>query len=135
MEPESPAGAGQPGSPSAQPGPASPGGPPPGRPSAPPGPASAPPGPASAPPGAADGRPPRRPVGSNRMLRPPHPGRVRNPVWYALVTRAEHAEHQAESDVRNLPAWRRSTRGELRWPVSVSIIAAIVLQLLLPDQL
>jgi hypothetical protein len=69
------------------------------------------------------------------MLRPPHPGRVRNPVWYALVTRAEHAEQQAASDVRNLPAWRRSTRGELRWPVSVSIIAAIVLQLLLPDQL
>ncbi len=78
---------------------------------------------------------PRRPVGSNRMLRPPHPGRVRNPVWYALVTRAEHAEHEAAGDVRNLPAWRRSTRGELRWPVSISIIAAIVLQLLLPDQL
>ena len=44
--------------------------------------------------------PPPRPVGSNRMLRPPHPGRVRNPVWYALVTRAEHAEHEAVDDVR-----------------------------------
>ena len=44
--------------------------------------------------------PPPRPVGSNRMLRPPHPGRVRNPVWYALVTRAEHAEHEAVDDVQ-----------------------------------
>src|SRR5580693_2484085 len=128
MEPEPPSGTGEPGRPSAQLGPAGPDGPAPRR-------AGGPPGPAGAPPGAADGRPPRRPVGSNRMLRPPHPGRVRNPVWYALVTRAEHAEQQAASDVRNLPAWRRSTRGELRWPVSVSIIAAIVLQLLLPDQL
>ena len=69
------------------------------------------------------------------MLRPPHPGRVRNPVWYALVTRAEHAEHAAETDVRDLPAWRRSTRGEPRWPVTICIILAIVLQRLLPDQL
>ena len=28
------------------------------------------------------------------------PGRVRNPVWYALVTRAEHAEHEAVDDVQ-----------------------------------
>ena len=69
------------------------------------------------------------------MLRPPHPGRVRNPVWYALVTRAEHAEHEAATDVRDLPAWRRSTRGEPRWPVTICIIVAIVLQRLLPDQL
>ncbi|MGH3069743.1 MAG: hypothetical protein ACRDMI_14300 [Streptosporangiaceae bacterium] len=69
------------------------------------------------------------------MLRPQRPGRVRNPIWYALVTRAEQAEHAAEGSVRNLPAWRRSTRGELRWPVSLSVITAIVLQLLLPDQL
>ena len=69
------------------------------------------------------------------MLRPPHPGRVRNPVWYALVTRAEHAEHEAATDVRDLPAWRRSTRGEPRWPVTICIILAIVLQRLLPDQL
>jgi uncharacterized membrane protein len=69
------------------------------------------------------------------MLRPQRPGRVRNPVWYALVTRAEHIEHEAEDDVRNLPAWRRDTRGEPRWPVTISIIVAIVLQRLLPDQL
>ena len=70
------------------------------------------------------------------MLRPPHPGRIRNPVWYALVTRAERAEHDAVDDVEKaVPAWRRSTRGEPRWPVTISIIVAIVLQRLLPDQL
>jgi uncharacterized membrane protein len=70
------------------------------------------------------------------MLRPPHPGRVRNPVWYALVTRAERAEHEAVDDVQEaVPAWRRRTRGEQRWPVTISVIIAIVLQLLLPDQL
>ena len=80
--------------------------------------------------------PPPRPVGSNRMLRPPHPARVRNPVWYALVTRAEHAEHEAVDDVQQaVPAWRRRTRGEPRWPVTISVIVAIVLQLRLPDQL
>ena len=74
--------------------------------------------------------------GSNRMLRPPHPGRVRNPVWYALVHQAELAGHEAAGDVRKVvPAWRRSTRGEHRWPVTISVIIAIVLQRLLPDQL
>jgi uncharacterized membrane protein len=34
-----------------------------------------------------------------------------------------------------VPAWMRPTRGEHRWPVSVSVIAAIVLQLLLPARL
>src|ERR1700733_13581241 len=80
--------------------------------------------------------PPPRRVGSNRMLRPPHPGQVRNPVWYALVTRAERAEHEAVDDVQKAaPAWRRRTRGEPRWPVTISVIIAIVLQLRLPDQL
>ena len=92
------------------------------------------------------GRPVRRPeprtvtvrrglARGSRMLRPQRPGQVRNPVWYALVTRAEHVEHEAAGDVRNLPAWRRSTRGEPRWPVTISVIVAIVLQRLLPDQL
>src|ERR1039458_9237514 len=80
--------------------------------------------------------PPLRPAGSNRMLRPPRPGRVRNPVWHALVTRAEYAEHEAAGDAHKVvPAWRRRTRGEPRWPVTLSIIVAIVLQRLLPGQL
>jgi hypothetical protein len=33
------------------------------------------------------------------------------------------------------PAWRRPTRGEHRWPAVLAVIAAIVLQVLLPDQM
>jgi hypothetical protein len=69
------------------------------------------------------------------MLRPRRPGGVRNPVWHALVTRAEHVEREAEGSVHDLPAWRRRTRGEHRWPVTISVIVAIVLQLRLPGQL
>jgi uncharacterized membrane protein len=34
-----------------------------------------------------------------------------------------------------LPAWRRQTRGEHRWPVAVAIAVAVALQLPLPDRL
>jgi uncharacterized membrane protein len=34
-----------------------------------------------------------------------------------------------------VPAWLRKTRGERRWPVSLSVIVAIILQLLLPSHL
>jgi uncharacterized membrane protein len=33
-----------------------------------------------------------------------------------------------------LPAWRRVTRGEPRWPVSVAILAAVAMQLALPSR-
>jgi len=33
------------------------------------------------------------------------------------------------------PAWMRPTRGEHRWPVTLSVVAAIVLQILLPPRL
>jgi uncharacterized membrane protein len=33
-----------------------------------------------------------------------------------------------------LPAWRRVTDGEARWPVSLAVAIAITLQILLPDQ-
>jgi hypothetical protein len=58
---------------------------------------------------------------------------VRNPVWYALITRAQHAATEVEDFCP--PAWRRRTRGEKRWPVTITVIVAIVLQLRLPDQL
>jgi hypothetical protein len=35
----------------------------------------------------------------------------------------------------SMPAWRRPTRGEHRWPAVLAVIAAIVLQVLLPDQM
>ncbi|HEY5350900.1 MAG TPA: hypothetical protein VIK57_00425 [Streptosporangiaceae bacterium] len=127
MQPEPPPGA------SAHDGPAhdgpAPGAPAPGGPD-PEGPAPRPP----VPPEPATGQGPPGRLRASRM--PPRPGRVRNPVWYALVTRAEHAEQEALGDVhRAVPAWRRSTRGEHRWPVTISVILAIVLQRLLPDQL
>jgi len=34
-----------------------------------------------------------------------------------------------------IPAWLRATRGERRWPITASVIAAIVLQVLLPPHL
>ncbi len=34
-----------------------------------------------------------------------------------------------------VPAWRRRTRGEHRWPVTASVVVAIVLQMLLSDTL
>ncbi len=34
-----------------------------------------------------------------------------------------------------VPAWQRKTRGERRWPITLSVIGAIVLQLLLPPHL
>jgi uncharacterized membrane protein len=72
----------------------------------------------------------------NRLLGvPPHSVlAVCNSVWYGLITRADQVEHDAAHAV-HLPAWRRKTRGELRWPVSVTVVLAIVLQVLLPDQL
>ena len=62
---------------------------------------------------------------------PPPP---RHHVWYGLLHRAEAAAERVPANV-HLPAWRRHTRGEQRWPVTVSIVAAIVLQFVLPDEL
>jgi uncharacterized membrane protein len=60
--------------------------------------------------------------------------RVRWLVWYALLNKAEHAAVRG-AEATHMPAWRRRTRGEPRWPVTASVIAAIVLQTVLPDQL
>jgi hypothetical protein len=60
--------------------------------------------------------------------------RIRWVVWYGLVNKAEHAAVRGVEATR-MPAWRRRTAGEPRWPVTLSVIAAIVLQFVLPDQL
>jgi uncharacterized membrane protein len=44
------------------------------------------------------------------------------------------AERLPEGDVA-LPAWRRHTHGEQRWPGAVAILCMIVLQLFLPERL
>jgi len=38
----------------------------------------------------------------------------------SLQQPAQPVEHEAVGSARNLPAWRRSTRGEPRWPVTIS---------------
>jgi hypothetical protein len=48
-----------------------------------------------------------------------------------LEDRAGVALHQ----VRAIPAWRRRTQGELRWPVTVITVAGIVLQMAVPGRL
>jgi uncharacterized membrane protein len=65
------------------------------------------------------------------------PGRAphwpRSRVWYGLLNVAEHAVVVCAEEI--VPAWRRRTRGEPRWPMTLSVIAAVVLQTLLPGQL
>jgi uncharacterized membrane protein len=50
------------------------------------------------------------------------------------VHRAEHLAALYAQGIA-VPAWLRKTRGEHRWPVTLSVIAAIVLQVLLPPHL
>jgi uncharacterized membrane protein len=55
-------------------------------------------------------------------------------AWAGMLHRAEQAAvHRAES-VR-VPAWLRRTPGEKRWPVTLTIVVAILLQWFLPDRL
>jgi len=51
--------------------------------------------------------------------------------WQEWLRRAEHAAVDRGHGVP-IPAWLRKTPGEQRWPVTLSVIAAIVLQVLLP---
>jgi hypothetical protein len=53
--------------------------------------------------------------------------------WQAWIRNAELLA--ARGREFPVPAWMRPTRGEHRWPVTLSVIAAIVLQLLLPARL
>ena len=41
----------------------------------------------------------------------------------------------SSSAARRVPAWRRVTQGESRWPVVAAILVALALQVSLPDQL
>ncbi|GAC1328376.1 MAG: hypothetical protein NVSMB13_15450 [Mycobacteriales bacterium] len=50
-----------------------------------------------------------------------------------LIEREAHAGRDLEQ--RLLPAWRRVTQGEPRWPVSLAVLAAVALQVVLPDRL
>jgi len=50
-----------------------------------------------------------------------------------LIDRGRSAVHRLEEDL--VPAWRRVTEGETRWPVSLVVVAAIALQVGLPHHL
>jgi hypothetical protein len=51
--------------------------------------------------------------------------------WQEWLRRAEHAA-VSRGHGALVPAWLRKTPGERRWPVTLSVIAAIILQFLLP---
>src|SRR5258708_37760485 len=54
--------------------------------------------------------------------------------WEQTLARPEaRALHEIEHVV--VPAWRRVTEGEPRWPVSLAVVAAIAMQLALPQRL
>jgi hypothetical protein len=57
--------------------------------------------------------------------------------WMELMRAAEHVAGRGASGTLGavVPAWRRRTRGEPRWPVTLTVAVAVVLQLRLPDQL
>jgi hypothetical protein len=38
-----------------------------------------------------------------------------------------------QAEARVLPAWKRVTEGEARWPMSIGVVAALVLQVTLPE--
>ena len=74
--------------------------------------------------------PPSEPHSASAL--PPHFSHGMDP-WQLWIRNAELLA--AKSREFPVPAWMRPTRGEHRWPVSASIIAAIVLQVLLPPRL
>jgi uncharacterized membrane protein len=52
--------------------------------------------------------------------------------WHELMKLADEiAARRAEV----VPAWRRRTKAESRWPVTLTVVGAVVLQLLLPTRL
>jgi uncharacterized membrane protein len=55
-------------------------------------------------------------------------------AWPAWLRRAEWLS-AGGGHGSMVPAWMRTTPGERRWPVTLSVIAAIVLQILLPPHL
>jgi uncharacterized membrane protein len=57
---------------------------------------------------------------------------ARHQTW---MHRAEHMElSRLRGEHLPVPAWLRHTRGERRWPVTLSVVVAIVLQFLLPPR-
>jgi uncharacterized membrane protein len=62
--------------------------------------------------------------------------RLRHPAdpWQLWLHRAEQIA-EARAEHMPVPAWLRKTPGERRWPVTLTVVVAITLQLLLPPHL
>jgi uncharacterized membrane protein len=73
------------------------------------------------------------PAGQPEVPRRPWP-RFRGAAdpWQDWLRKAEHAA-VGRGHSALVPAWLRKTPGERRWPVTLSVIAAIILQILLPS--
>ena len=68
---------------------------------------------------------------------PAHGPTARHPgadPWLTWLRKAEHLAVGRTTDLP-VPAWLRPTRGEPRWPITLTVLAAIVLQILLPAHL
>ena len=81
--------------------------------------------------GAPGGQAPQGPEDGGAQTAHPGGGHRLPDPWGEVM----HLADQVSAARTLVPAWRRPTRGEHRWPVSTSVIAAIVLQLLLADSL
>ncbi len=58
-----------------------------------------------------------------------------DPHRHALDAIRRELDRLGDGGRRIVPAWKRVTPGEHRWPAAAAIVVAIGLQLLLPDQL
>jgi hypothetical protein len=76
-----------------------------------------------------DGRP-----GPEQREGLPDRGQGAPDLWAELIRVAEQAAAGRPLDAV-VPAWRRRTRGEQRWPITASVVVAIVLQMLLSNSL
>ena len=85
-------------------------------------------GPAGMPPG--PGEPAHRAHAGAGAVHPGSGHRLPDP-WGEVM----HLADQVAAARTLVPAWRRPTRGEHRWPVTVTVVVAIVLQIRLSDSL
>ena len=86
-------------------------------------------GPAGTPPG--PGQPAGRKDGGAGAAHHPGSGHRLPDPWNEVM----HLADQVAAARTLVPAWRRPTRGEHRWPVTVTVVVAIVLQIRLSDAL
>jgi hypothetical protein len=86
------------------------------------------------PPGPGQPRDPEHQTGQKGPAQPLAGGQRAADPWTELIKLADQVGAGKVAGAV-VPAWRRRTRGEHRWPVTASVVVAIVLQLLLSDTL